>query len=349
MATKKPMKKSRRYDVGGEVATDEPMTRRITFNNDGTRTQSFGEQVASRQKMGGDESALKQKGLEVSNKDAKPSGFLDSIKSTFSRLGEGSIDTPGSEAYNKYGAGRARAAAPVPVANQLTPKKVSIGDAAYEDERAKKRAMERSRVMQQDISAGTDFVDRPQDEGYRPYISPKDRAIAEGEKDSDKIIENTGPRTKPIVSPSKPTAPKPSAIKAESKMKSAPKAPAYLQRYTEQMMEADNPRSVEAEKVSAEKAKPAASPPSVPKASSSKVPTSEQASANRAAVAEKFKGMGSSVANYFSNFETPAKRKAREQKEKAAKGSYASGGSVSSASKRADGIATKGKTRGRMC
>jgi len=28
---------------------------------------------------------------------------------------------------------------------------------------------------------------------------------------------------------------------------------------------------------------------------------------------------------------------------------YASGGSVSSASKRADGIATKGKTRGRIC
>jgi hypothetical protein len=28
---------------------------------------------------------------------------------------------------------------------------------------------------------------------------------------------------------------------------------------------------------------------------------------------------------------------------------YASGGMVSSASKRADGIATKGKTRGRMC
>jgi len=29
--------------------------------------------------------------------------------------------------------------------------------------------------------------------------------------------------------------------------------------------------------------------------------------------------------------------------------SYKKGGSVSSASKRADGIATKGKTRGKMC
>ena len=227
MATRKPMKKFKRYDEGGEVATDEPKTRRITFNNDGTRTQSFGEQIASRQKMGGDESALKQKGLEISNKDAKPSGFLDSIKSTFGRLGEGSIDTPGTEAYNKYGAGRARAAAPVPVANQLTPRKVSIGDAEYEDDRAKKRAMERSRVMQQDISAGTDFVDRPQDEGYRPYISPRDRAIAEGEKDSDKIIENTGPRTKPIVkTPVKPVASKPTASKPPTPAASAPATPA---------------------------------------------------------------------------------------------------------------------------
>jgi len=65
--------------------------------------------------------------------------------------------------------------------------------------------------------------------------------------------------------------------------------------------------------------------------------------------ADKAKGIGASVSNYFKNFKTPAERKAQEQKEKAAKGSYSSGGSVSSASKRADGIATKGKTRGRMC
>ena len=64
---------------------------------------------------------------------------------------------------------------------------------------------------------------------------------------------------------------------------------------------------------------------------------------------DKAKSIGSSISNYFSNFKTPAERKAQERKEKAAKGSYASGGSVSSASRRADGIATKGKTRGKMC
>lgn len=299
MATKKPMKKFKRYDVGGEVATDEPMTRRITFNNDGTRTQSFGEQVASRQKMGGDEAALKQKGLEISNKDPKPSGFLDSIKSTFSRLGEGSIDTPGTEAYNKYGAGRARAAAPVPVANQLTPRKVSIGDAEYEDERAKKRAMERSRVMQQDISAGTDFIDRPQDEGYRPYISPKDRAIAEGEKDADKIIENAGPRTKPIVkTPAKPVVSKPKAP-APKVTDTGDQGERLLARY--------------------------------------KKPPLRQETVNERA----------------KRFVEKREAAKREKEANAARGrsgvAYAKGGSVSSASKRADGIATKGKTRGRMC
>jgi len=111
------MKKFKRYngEDGSAVATDEPMTRRVTFNPDGSRTQSFMEQVASRQKTGGDEAALKQQGLEISNRDdPKPSGFFDRIKSDFTRMGQGSIDTPGTEAYNRYGAGRARASAPVP-------------------------------------------------------------------------------------------------------------------------------------------------------------------------------------------------------------------------------------------
>ena len=126
--------------------------------------------------------------------------------------------------------------------------------------------------------------------------------------------------------------------------KPAPKTPAYVQSYTEDMMEADNPRSVKAEKTSA----PAKAAPAAKLTSSSRVPTPEQAAANRSAAMDKIKGVGSSVADYFSNFETPAKRKLREQKENAATGSYARGGSVSSASRRADGIATKGKTRGKM-
>jgi hypothetical protein len=67
MATKKPMKKFKRYDEGGSV----------------------------------DESSAKKRGLDISNKE-EPVGF-------FERLRMGNIDQPGSEAYNRFGAGRAYA------------------------------------------------------------------------------------------------------------------------------------------------------------------------------------------------------------------------------------------------
>ena len=57
-------------------------------------------------------------------------------------------------------------------------------------------------------------------------------------------------------------------------------------------------------------------------------------------------GIGASISNYFSNFASP-KERARREKEKSTK--MASGGMTSSASKRGDGIAQRGKTRGKMC
>jgi hypothetical protein len=80
---------------------------------------------------------------------------------------------------------------------------------------------------------------------------------------------------------------------------------------------------------------------------SNRVPTSEEAAANRQAIYDKVKSMGRSVSDYVSNFETPAERRNKERKEKMSKG-YARGGSVT-ASSRADGIAQRGKTRGKMC
>ena len=72
MATRKPMKKFKRYEGGGEVMGEmDPM-----------------------------EAAAKKRGLEMSNKEA-PVGF-------FERLRMGNIDQPGSEAYNRFGAGRGR-------------------------------------------------------------------------------------------------------------------------------------------------------------------------------------------------------------------------------------------------
>jgi gas vesicle protein len=66
------MKKFKRYEGGGEVMGEmDPM-----------------------------EAAAKKRGLEMSNKEA-PVGF-------FERLRAGNIDQPGSEAYNRFGAGRGR-------------------------------------------------------------------------------------------------------------------------------------------------------------------------------------------------------------------------------------------------
>lgn len=332
MATKK-MKKFKRYEEGGEVTVDEPKTRRISFNPDGSRTQSFAEQIASRQQTGGDQAAFKKSGLEASNKE-KPVGF-------FERLRMGNIDEVGTEAYNRLGAGRGRTSAPVPAINQVAPRKVSIGDEAYENERAKRRAMARSFDMQQDISAGTDFVDRPQDEGYRPYISPRDRAIAEGAKDEGKITESGnqgfgGPGSSRVVKAMPTAMPKAAPKPAAAPEKTYP----------------DKNDPVKTQTLLAEKQKPAAE---TVKPKSNKVPTSEQAAANRSVAMDKIKGVGSSISDYFSGLKSPSQRKAQERKMEKLKADpssrerdLAKGGKVS-ASNRGDGIAQRGKTRGKMC
>jgi len=218
--------------------------------------------------------------------------FLDRMKSDFSRVKAGNIDDPSSEAYKKYGAG----------ASQLTPRKVSIGDTAAEDDRLRRRAMERSRLMQQDISAGTDFVDRPQDEGYRPYVSPRDRAVAEGEKDSGKIIENTGPRTKPS---------KPAIVTKEQMAKEG----------------FDNLRDYLNAKQGLKRRKE-----KEPKLIDAKNIRSEVRFDDEGLIDPK-------------NIRSGRRLDDEGVKSKGMK----SGGSVSSASRRADGIATKGKTRGKIC
>jgi hypothetical protein len=81
-------------------------------------------------------------------------------------------------------------------------------------------------------------------------------------------------------------------------------------------------------------------------------PTSEQASANRQAAYDKVKSVGSDIADYVKNFETPAERRSRERKEasgmkRGGMTKMASGGMT--ASRRGDGIASRGKTRGKIC
>ena len=205
--------------------------------------------------------------------------------------------------------------------SMLTPRKVSIGssDAAAEDEKLNRRTMERSRDLQDRISAGSDIVGRPQDEGYRPNKgTAKERATAEGAYDSGKITESGdqgfgGPGSSRTV-------------------KATPKA-----------MPKATPKSTADSEVTrmANRAKSAEMPSGAPgRGKSAEMPAdvTKMSLADRAKRSREMARSGSG---------TTDKRSVGERLKSAF--GMKSGGSVSSASKRADGIATKGKTRGRMC
>ena len=245
MATKKPMKKFKRFDEGGPV----------------------------------DEATSKQAGLDASSKE-KPLGF-------FERLRMGNIDDPSSEAYKRLGAGRGRAAPIAESKPQIVPRIPPAPRVPAPNEESGK--------MQNLISAGSDFSSRSQDEGYRPNAgTASERAMLEGAFDSDKIIENTGPRTKPS---------KPAIVTKEELAKSG-----Y-----------DNLRDYLNAKQGLKRRK---EKDSTPKLIDAKNIKSDVRFDDEGLIDPK-------------NIRSGAGMK--------------SGGSVSSASRRADGIATKGKTRGKIC
>jgi hypothetical protein len=174
------------------------------------------------------------------------------------------------------------------------------------------KSMEDSRDLQNRISAGSDIVGRPQDEGYRPNAgTAKERATLEGAYDSGKIIENTGPRTKPS---------KPAVVTKEELEKSGMSLRDYMnkQKGLTRRKEKDSTADDSSDASTRDTRTPRYTPPgSAPKQTTQK----------------------------------PKPKvfmpKAPDNKFPGSK--FKSGGSVSSASRRADGIATKGKTRGKMC
>jgi len=232
-----------------------------------------------------DEATAKQSGLDISSKE-KPMGF-------FERLRAGNIDDPSSEAYKRLGAGRGRA---TPATTAETKPQIV---ARIPPKPRELTPNEQSGYMQNLISSGSDIVGRPQDEGYRPNAgTASERAMLEGAFDSDKITENTGPRTKPIVTtPVKPVVSKPKAP-APKVTDTGDQGERLLARY--------------------------------------KKPPLRQETVNERA----------------KRFVEKREAAKREKEANAARGrsgvAYAKGGMVSSASKRADGIAMKGKTKGKM-
>jgi gas vesicle protein len=296
MAMKKPMKKFKRYDEGGEVA----------------------------------EASAKQRGLDISNKE-EPVGF-------FERLRMGNIDQPGSEAYNRFGAGRGRSAQ----SDSSTP--VSVDESM-----PVARPSMKPNPM---IAAG-------EEQGKRQPSG--DASVAE---------DYSGPRTKPIVTtPVKPSAPK--------KTPESMPVPRLMDRT--KPVGTGNQRGPTAEELaeyaSQKNKKPsAAAKMDLPgmkekaKAALDEDPTAligggagaAAALLARSKLGKMFKGAkkAASKSPYLKEIGMEPKkltRKASDVTDVVAKKhggkvqKYASGGTVGSASKRADGIATKGKTRCKIC
>ena len=235
--------------------------------------------------------------------------------------------------------------------SMLTPRKISIGSADEEDDKLNRRTMEQSRDLQDRISAGSDIVGRPQDEGYRPNAgTARERAMAEGAYDSGKITESGdqgfgGPGSSRVVKPTPKAAPK--ASKSEARDTGSDMARMMNRAKSAEMPSGSPGRGKSAEmpadmtKMSANERMKRSIETNLSSARKGSGSTDTRSANERIRDSD----IGSSISNYFKNFKTPAQRKAQEQK--ASKG-YASGGKVS-ASSRGDGIAQRGKTRGKMC
>lgn len=209
--------------------------------------------------------------------------------------------------------------------SEFAPRKVSIGaeDDAAIDDKLRRRAMERSRVMQQEISAGSDFTDRPQDEGYRPFVSVQDRAKAEGARDSGgdaRVAESTGQfgdaGTSRVVKPSK------SGVVTKEQL--AKSGYDNLRDYMNAQQGLTRRKDTTAKAEPKAETKPAAKTGSI----------MDKSPAERAAMVK------------LGLQRQEAERAMKDFKAKKTAG-YAKGGVT--ASSRGDGIAQRGKTRGKMC
>jgi hypothetical protein len=331
MATKKPMKKFKRYDEGGPV----------------------------------EESMAKQRGLDTSNKEA-PVGF-------FERIRMGNIDQPGTEAYNKFGAGRGRATTTSATTSENKPQIVPRIPPAPRVPTPN----EESGKLQNMISAGADIVGRTQNEGYRPNAgTARERAMLEGAFDSDKITENTGPRTKPIVkTPVKPVASKPKTTAAPapttpekpttSASSQIPGQSTKAPQGGEKIDSSETERNLNAALTATGLGGAAAGAYKLKKMyDTSKAAKQAMSGAKRLESPGTVAGKGFLARDYKGPAKAGSKGAPKKQlsyskdtdvtdvvakKRGGSVKKYASGGMVSSASKRADGIATKGKTRCKIC
>lgn len=263
----------------------------------------------------GGEAELKKRGLEESKNERV--GF-------FERLRMGNIDKPGSEAYEKFGAGRGRAAEAKQREAQL-PKDTTAMKARSE--------YTGTRFGQPDVE--TDKKQAKDEESKGPFSNVEAAVKSATSRDT----ESSAPA--PVKKAMKV------AEKAEPK-KAAPKKEAES-KYEDTGAKVGSQGSFkfDSKPMSVEEARKKAKEMTSGKGLLSKITESPMETAERKAKEIRESKQAKSGDSFFKRFTESPMEKA-ERKAKEIRG-YKSGGSVSSASKRADGIAQRGKTRGRIC
>lgn len=284
-----------------------------------------------------EESAAKQRGLDISNKE-KPVGF-------FERIRMGNIDDPSSEAYKRFGAGRGRAAS---TAEEDRPKPVP-----------------RPPAKPNPIFAAGEAQGKRQPSG--------DASVAE---------DYSGARTKPIVTTSekKPAASKPASKPAEAKpkmeavSKSSYDGPLRGMRSDMRSSGADKRGETDMSNYKPRRSSGSSSTDGrgetdmsnyKPRRSSGSSSTDTRGETDMSNYKPRRSSDAPDMSNYtprrtpgpLSDVRRPGTNVNYENDDTSdmsfRKGGkvkkYASGGMVSAASKRADGIASKGKTRCKIC
>ena len=305
-----------------------------------------------------EEDKAKTAGLAASNAEKKSSGFLG-----LGRLFQGNIDEKGSEAYNKYGAGYGREVEAENDRLKAATRKATAAPAETKPA-ASAPAAPAAVAKYRGSSDYSDTADMKRNQGSAPETKMERRNLSVPNAAGPSTTPEKGDRgardTSSFKKTAAPAAAKPTAA-AETKMErrnlsvpnaAGPSAPAPAAKAPEAAKPAEKQLSQAQQRAQAAIARATGNSSGV---ASGRV-TAAEAGRNIASVAGKAGDAVSSVGNYFKNFETPAERRSRLAKEakssqKAGGGAirgYASGGSVSAAS-RGDGIAQRGKTRGKMC
>jgi hypothetical protein len=281
-----------------------------------------------------EEAALKERGLKLSKGEGSGLG----------RLFMGDIDRPGSEAYNKYGAGRAKAEDALNVTRRAGREEDMVAPVAPPAKPpvvAPAAMVDRRMPQDYERNNAADYERNNVNSSRPTTVRPPVQVKPSG---ANKPIGPRGSASAPSTAAEMPASNRPDVGRATQG--NATKTPSQIDfsgmesgsKFTPVQDVVKNTQS--------------SVKPKSPGVGYRGQYTPEEIEANQQAAMDAVKGAGSSLGSYLSKLgkrpddKDKGKRTYRDFSGKMV--TYAKGGSVSSASSRGDGIAQRGKTRGRV-